>query len=66
MADLVDDHIRIRDFLADDIRSLLGEAVGLEVGLERGQVVGAGGLFVLGVGFGFVGREEGLDEEGAP
>ena len=66
MADLIDDHIRVGNFLADDIGSLLGEVVGFEVGFEGGEVVGAGGFLVLGVVEGFVGGEEGLDEEGAP
>ena len=66
MADLVDDHVRVRNFLADDKGAPGGEVVGFEVGFEGVEEVGAVGFLVFWVGFVFVGGEEGLDEEGAP
>lgn len=66
MADLVNDKIRIRDTFPDDERPPFRQLVRLEVGFERGQEAIAVAGLVGRVGFFFVGREEGEDEEGAP
>ena len=66
MAHLVDDHVRIGDFLANDKGTTGGELVGFEVSFQGLEEVSAVALGMFRVGFVFVGGEESLDEERTP
>lgn len=66
MADLVNNQIRVRDLLPNHKRPAAREVARREVRLQRGQETVAVAGLVRRVGFGFVGREEGGYEEGAP
>lgn len=66
MEDLVDDKIRIRDLLPNNIRSLKRIIMTLEMGLQCVEEAVAIGLLMLGIRFVFLRVEEGSDEEGPP
>ena len=66
MTNLVESDIAVRYLATNDKRPASGQAAARQLGLDGVQETGAVGGLVFRVVLLLIGREEGLDEEGAP